>query len=261
MNFSLGFSPCPNDTFIFYALLYRKIDTAGLSFTSVMEDVETLNEMALAEKLDITKMSFAAFPLVQQNYSLLDSGSALGNNCGPLVISKRKISAGEVSECTAAIPGEHTTAHFLFNRFFPGVKSKRQMIFSKIEDAVLMNESDLGVIIHENRFTYEGKGLQKVVDLGELWEEQTGLPIPLGGIFMRKKYGKEMTMHVETLIRNSVLYAFSHPDETIPFVKEHSQEMDEEVIWQHIHLYVNNYSVSLGDKGRKAVEEFLAREK
>jgi 1,4-dihydroxy-6-naphthoate synthase len=258
MKLSIGFSPCPNDTFIFFALLHQKINTHGFEFSSVMEDVETLNKNALAGKLDISKLSFAMYPKVHFLYRLLNSGSALGNHCGPLLISERNFTKEEIPSATVAIPGENTTAHFLFNRFFPDVKEKREMIFSEIEDALLKKETDLGVIIHENRFTYEKKGLKKVADLGELWEEQTGLPIPLGGIFIRKDFPEEVITAIDEMISESVQYAFSHPEEAIEYVKKYSQEMEEKVMWQHIHLYVNDYTVSLGERGHAAIQKFLS---
>lgn len=258
MKLSLGFSPCPNDTFIFFALLHNKIDTRGLEFIPVIEDVESLNRKALNNELEVTKLSFAAYPHVRHHYRLLDAGSALGNNCGPLLISKRKISDEEIQESTVAIPGKYTTANFLFSFFFPRVKSTQEMIFSSIEEALLNEETDLGVIIHENRFTYEKKGLLKVADLGELWERETNFPIPLGGIFAKTNLGDEIISTVDYLIRESVLYAFAHPQEAIEYVKKYSQEMEEAVMWQHIHLYVNDYSISLGEKGRAAIEKFLS---
>lgn len=258
MKLSLGFSPCPNDTFIFFALLHNKIDTRGLEFTAVIEDVQSLNRKALNNELEVTKLSFAAYTLVRHHYQLLDAGSALGSNCGPILISKRKISAEEIPKCSVAIPGEFTTANFLLNFFFPRVKSKREMIFSEIEEALLTERADLGVIIHENRFTYEKKGLQKVADLGELWEQETNLPIPLGGIFAKTNLGEEVIGTVDDVIRESVLYAFAHPEEAMHYVKQYSQEMDEAVMRLHIKLYVNDYTVSLGEKGRAAVEKFLS---
>jgi 1,4-dihydroxy-6-naphthoate synthase len=257
MKLTLGFSPCPNDTFIFFALLYHKIDTHGLEFIPVIDDVEALNRKALNGELDVTKLSFAMYRQVQNQYQLLDSGSALGNNCGPLLISKRKIPKEEISNCEVAIPGDHTTAHFLFNFFFPRMKTKREMIFSEIENALLREETDLGVIIHENRFTYEKKGLKKVADLGELWERKTNFPIPLGGIFVKKNIPSEIISLIDKLIRESVQYAFAHPEEAIEYVKHYSQEMEEEVMWQHIRLYVNDYTISLGEKGHAAIEKFL----
>ncbi len=258
MKFSLGFSPCPNDTFIFFALLHNKIDTRGFEFVPVIEDVETLNRKALRNELDVTKLSFATYTQVQQHYYLLDAGSALGNNCGPLLISKREIHTEEIPGCTVAIPGEHTTANFLFSFFFPRVKAKREMVFSAIENSLLEDDVDMGVIIHENRFTYEKKGLKKVADLGELWEQQTKLPIPLGGIFAKKNLGEEIIITLDRLIRDSVLYAFAHPEEAIEYVKQYSQEMKEAVMWQHIKLYVNDYTVQLGEKGNAAIEKFLS---
>lgn len=258
MKFTVGFSPCPNDTFIFYALLHHKINTSGLEFEPVMEDVETLNRKAFKTELDITKMSFAAYKLVQDQYQLLDAGSALGYNCGPILISKRKIAEAEVNGCSVAIPGRNTTANFLLSFFFPSLKEKKEMIFSSVEDSVLNEQADLGVIIHENRFTYEKKGLRKVADLGELWEEKTKFPIPLGGIFVKSTMSSEIARKIDSIIRDSVIYAFDHPEEAIEFVKQHSQEMDEEVMWQHIRLYVNDYTISLGETGKAAVNEFLA---
>lgn len=257
MNLTLGFSPCPNDTFIFYALLHEKIDMKGIRFTPVIEDVETLNRKAFLGELDITKISFAAYLQLQERYILMNSGSALGNNCGPLLISKRKLELAEVANCSVAIPGNHTTANFLFNAFFPVHGNKKELIFSEIENAVLQEETDLGVIIHENRFTYEQKGLKKVADLGELWEQTTGHPIPLGGIAIKRSISADLAGTVDDLIRKSVLYAFAHPDEAIAYVRTYSQEMDEAVMWQHIHLYVNDFTISLGERGKSAINKFF----
>jgi 1,4-dihydroxy-6-naphthoate synthase len=257
MQLTLGFSPCPNDTFIFYGLLNQKVDAGGIEWRPVIEDVQALNEMALRCELDVTKMSFAAFASLQTHYSLLDSGSALGSNCGPLVISRHPLSVDLIRECSVALPGSNTTAHYLFERYFPGNRRKKQLIFSEIETAVLDGVAEAGVIIHENRFTYEKKGLHKVVDLGLLWEQETGLPIPLGGIFMKRDYSHELMQRVTGAIRESVRYAMAHPDEAMAFVRTYSQEMDEEVMWQHIRLYVNDFSISLGESGNAAVRRFL----
>jgi 1,4-dihydroxy-6-naphthoate synthase len=258
MKFTLGFSPCPNDTFIFYALLHNKIDTKGLEFFPVIQDVESLNRKAFAGSLDITKLSFATYFHVQHLYQLLDSGSALGSNCGPLLISKKEINAEDIPKCSIAIPGANTTASMLFNFFYPKAKNRVEMLFSEVEDAVLNGTTDLGVIIHENRFTYEKRGLKKVEDLGELWELATGFPIPLGCIAANKHLPLEIITTVESLIRESVLYAIAHEDEVIPFVKKYSQSMDEEVMWKHIRLYVNDFTISLGEKGNAAVNHFLS---
>ena len=257
MNLSLGFSPCPNDTFIFFALLHCKVDTKGLKFNPVITDVEELNRKALHEELDITKISFAAYLYLQDHYLLLNSGSALGNNCGPLLISKKDIEANQVPQHSVAIPGKFTTANFLFNAFFPNHGEKKEMVFSEIEDAVLKEVTDLGIIIHENRFTYQKKGLKKVADLGELWEQTTLHPIPLGGIAMKRNIDSSLHDTVNHLIRESVLYAMNHPSEAIEFVRFHCREMDEKVMWQHINLYVNDYTIDLGEKGKSAIDYFF----
>lgn len=270
---SLGFSPCPNDCFIFDALLHGKIDTEGLRFKPVIEDVESLNKKALKNKLDITKLSFFAFAQVQKKYSLLDSGSALGFGVGPLVIAKphplspllpREKGAGV--EVKVAIPGKNTTANLLFSLAYPKLKNKTEILFSEIEDAVLKGKFDLGVIIHESRFTYEQKGLKKIIDLGEWWEKKTKSPIPLGGIVINKNISgvetqdfASLQQQINRIIRRSVEFAFANPESSKAFVKKHAQEMDDEVIKQHIHLYVNKYSVSLGTKGRKAVNLLLKK--
>ncbi|MBI3512070.1 MAG: 1,4-dihydroxy-6-naphthoate synthase [Bacteroidetes bacterium] len=271
MNISLGFSPCPNDCFIFDAIVNKRIDTQGIDFDLVMEDVETLNKKAFHSEIDITKLSFHAFAHCTENYFLLNSGSALGINCGPLLISKRKISKEEIAEgnLCIAIPGKFTTANLLFGLAFPNAKLKTEMIFSEIENALLNEKADAGLIIHENRFTYEEKGLKKIIDLGEYWEEKTrstssgqaGHPIPLGGIVMKRKFSNEIQHRVDALIRASVEYAFVHPDACMPFVRAHAQEMSEEVMMKHIELYVNEFSVDLGKEGRSAVEELFSTAK
>ncbi|MEP7277608.1 MAG: 1,4-dihydroxy-6-naphthoate synthase [Bacteroidota bacterium] len=258
MNLILGFSPCPNDTFIFDALVNRKIDTGDLSFEPVLEDVQTLNKWAIAGKLGISKISYGVLPLVLEAYRVLNAGGALGKGVGPLLITKNELSgAEEVNEKTIAIPGENTTAHMLFSLAYPGAQRKEFMIFSGIEDAVTHNRADLGVIIHENRFTYMQKGLKKVVDLGEYWEKETHCPIPLGGIVIKKSYDTALQKRVDVLIRQSVEYAFLHYPDLAVYVKQHSQEMEEQVMRQHIDLYVNNYSLDLGRAGKDAVKKLL----
>lgn len=257
---TIGFSPCPNDCFIFYAMIHGKIDTEGLQFKVIMEDVETLNQMAFKGDLDITKLSYHAFAYLRDNYRLLDAGSALGNNCGPLLISKQspehilKQLQTQDSKLKIAIPGKYTTANFLLSLAFPLAKDKFEFVFSEIEDAVLSEEVDVGLIIHENRFTYEQKGLKKVIDLGEWWETETQLPIPLGGIVIKKDISEDIVNKVNRVLRKSVEYAFEKPKESLPFVKKHAQEMSEEVMYKHIHLYVNKYSVDLGEDGKKAID-------
>lgn len=257
MKLSLGFSPCPNDTFIFDALVNHKIDTGSFEFDVVHEDVQTLNRWALQKKLDISKVSYGVWPLLQNNYVLLDSGGALGKGVGPLLISKNNIVLKDIDQLMIAIPGEQTTANLLFSLAFPKATRKKYMVFSEIEGAVLEGIVDCGVIIHENRFTYMQRGLIKQMDLGEFWEQKTKSPIPLGGIVMRKEFGEEMRQEMNDLIRTSVLYAQKNYPVLTDYVKQHAQEMQESVMRQHIDLYVNQYSISLGEEGRKAVDVLL----
>ncbi|HVI46554.1 MAG TPA: 1,4-dihydroxy-6-naphthoate synthase [Chitinophaga sp.] len=257
MHLSLGFSPCPNDTFIFDAMVNNKIDTKGLTFDTQLEDVETLNRWALEGKLPITKLSFAVYLKVKEQYDLLNSGSALGRGCGPLLIAKRDIPRDEIKDLTIAIPGENTTANLLFSIAFPEAKKKKIMVFSDIENAVLNGEADAGVIIHENRFTYQLKGLVKLMDMGEFWEETTGSPIPLGGIFIRKDVPADVRAKVDTLIHESLQHAYRHYPQLSDYVKSHAQEMDEQVMRQHIDLYVNDFSLDLGTEGKAAVTSLM----
>ena len=257
MKFSLGFSPCPNDTFIFDALVNKKIDTEGIEFDLHLEDVETLNQWALQGKLDVSKISYGVLPLLLPQYELLDAGGALGKGVGPLLIAREPVALTKVPDCRIAIPGQRTTAHLLFSLAFPEARKKEFMVFSGIEDAVLSGAVDCGVIIHENRFTYQQKGLVRLLDLGEYWERETGAPIPLGGIVLRKGYDASLSRKINSLIRKSLEFAFSHYPELPDFVRSHAQEMDERVMRQHIDLYVNNYSLSLGAEGEKAIETLL----
>ena len=252
MKLTLGFSPCPNDTFIFDALVHHKIDTEGLEFEVIFADVEQLNKWAFQGKLDITKLSYNAFTHCVNDYALLDSGSALGNNCGPLLIKKPNTIL--TKESKIAIPGKYTTANMLLNIAFPNHQNKVEILFSEIENNVLEGKVDAGLIIHENRFTYEDKGLEKVKDLGEFWEEETGLPIPLGGIVTNRRLPLATQQKIERVLRKSVEFAFENPNSSADYVKFHAQEMGKEVVDAHIALYVNNYSISLGEQGRKAVE-------
>ena len=255
MKLTLGFSPCPNDTFIFDALVNKKIDTDGLEFEPVLEDVETLNQWALQGKLDITKISFPALFQSLDSYVLLNAGSALGKGVGPLLISKESVphSLADVQQSTIALPGINTTANLLFSFAWPGALNKKFMIFSEIENAVINNETDLGVIIHENRFTYQQKGMHRVMDLGEYWEEKMKTPIPLGGIAISQSVKRLTALKVNELIRKSLEYAFANYPLITDYVKQHSQEMSEEVMRQHIDLYVNNFSIDLGAEGKQAI--------
>jgi 1,4-dihydroxy-6-naphthoate synthase len=255
MKLSLGFSPCPNDCFIFDAMVHHKIDTEGLEFDVVMEDVEALNQRAFRQEPDITKLSFHAFLYVQENYILLKSGSALGFNCGPLLIQRSEDPAiQKLEEARIAIPGKNTTANFLLSLAYPNAKNKTEVLFSEIEQGVLDGKYDAGLIIHESRFTYEQKGLKKIMDLGEFWESLIHAPIPLGGIVARRKFDNELLQKISRVIRKSLEYAYANTADVMPYVKEHAQEMSEEVMEKHIGLYVNQYSLDLGETGAKAVE-------
>lgn len=262
MKLTLGYSPCPNDCFIFDALIHNKIDTEGLSFDVELGDVETLNQKALKGELDITKLSFHAYAYSMENYILLKAGSALGFNCGPLLIEKqnsgnRKQENGLPvlsSDLKIVIPGKMTTANFLLSLAYPHLKNKTELVFSDIEYSVLSGKADAGLIIHENRFTYEQKGLKKIIDLGEFWDSLIHAPIPLGGIVIKRNLDSKLQQKVNTLIKKSVEFAFANPESSMPYVKKHAQEMSEEVMKKHINLYVNKFSVDLGEEGTNAVK-------
>ena len=259
MKLTLGASPCPNDCFIIDAIVHRRIDLEGLEFDVRLDDVETLNRAAFAGQLDVTKLSYHAFAFCADRFLALNAGSALGRHCGPLLIARRAIDPEEVAagSLSIAIPGHYTTANFLLGFAFPAAVNRAEMVFSDIEGAVQSGAVDAGVIIHENRFTYEAKGLLKIIDLGEHWEQRTGFPIPLGGIVASRELPAEVIARVDRVFRRSVEFAFANPDASLPFVREHAQEMSEEVMFQHIRLYVNVYSVDLGIDGKRAVTLLL----
>jgi 1,4-dihydroxy-6-naphthoate synthase len=263
MRLSLGFSPCPNDCFMFDALVHGRIDCEGLEFSVRLADIEALNASAFAREADITKLSFHAYAYCADDYVLLDAGSALGRNCGPLLISRREISTTEVSagRLRIAIPGKYTTANFLLSLAFPQAANKTECLFSEIEDGVLDGAFDAGLIIHENRFTYADRGLKKIVDLGEFWESETGAAIPLGGIVVSRRLPTEVRARVNRVLRRSVEYAFANRTASLPFVRGHAQAMTDDVMYKHIDLYVNEYSVDLGAEGRRAVQVLFERAK
>jgi 1,4-dihydroxy-6-naphthoate synthase len=266
MRLSLGFSPCPNDTFIFDAMIHHKIDTEGLDFEVFYDDVETLNQKAMHGELDITKLSYHAFAYVADKYVLMDAGSALGFGVGPLLISDFEISISDLQSGTIrngkseirnpliGIPGKYTTANFLLGTAFPNATNKVELVFSDIESAVLDGRVDIGLIIHENRFTYQDKGLKKIIDLGDYWEKETGCAIPLGGIVANRRLTLDVQHKINRVIRRSVEFAFENPKSGLEFIRSHAQEMSEEVMYKHIELYVNKYSVDLGVEGRKAIK-------
>jgi 1,4-dihydroxy-6-naphthoate synthase len=259
MKLTLGASPCPNDCFIIDAIVHRRVDLEGLEFDVRLDDVEALNRAAFAGQLDVTKLSYHAFAFCADRFVALNAGSALGRNCGPLLISKRRIDPEEVAGggLAIAIPGQYTTANFLLGFAFPAATNRTEMVFSDIEGAVLSGAADAGVIIHENRFTYGAKGLLKIIDLGEHWEQRTGFPIPLGGIVASRTLPAAVIARVDRVFRRSVEYAFANPEASLPFVREHAQEMSEDVMYQHIRLYVNVYSIDLGVDGQRAVTLLL----
>ncbi len=257
MRLTLGFSPCPNDTFIFDALLHGKVDTEGLQFEPVIADVEELNQRAFDRSLQATKLSYHAFAFLLKDYALLEAGSALGNKVGPLLIARSPILDAEIPSCTIAIPGQYTTANFLFSLAFPDADKRQPMLFSDIEGAVLRGDADAGLIIHENRFTYAERGLVKLMDLGEYWESATKMPIPLGGIVVRRDLPEAVQQAVNRVMQRSVAYAMDHPKDSLEFVRKHAQEMEEKVMYQHIELYVNAFTRALGQPGRAAVQRMF----
>lgn len=257
MRLTLGFSPCPNDTFIFDAMVHGRIDTEGLEFDYFLSDVEELNRKALRADVDITKISYHAYAYVAQNYLILDAGSAIGNRNGPLLISKHRIGISELQGLRVAIPGKYTTANLLFSIAWPEVVNKTEYLFSKIEDALLKEEVDVGLIIHETRFTYYSRGLHKLADMGEYWESLTGLPVPLGAIVIRRDIPEDIAQKVNRVVRRSLEYAYKDSFASFDFVSGNAREMDSTVMNNHIKLFVNEYTLNLGDKGREAIVELF----
>ena len=254
-EFSLGYSPCPNDTFIFYALIHNRL-TYDIEFRETLEDVETLNRLALNKEFDVTKASFHGFGFLRDEYCLLHSGSALGCGCGPLIVARSRIDRNKLGTKKIAIPGRMTTAYLLLRLFAPDAKNIVEMPFDRILNAVSMGTVDAGLIIHESRFTYPQYDLIKLIDLGDWWENETGLPIPLGGIFARRDLGAAVIAKIDRLIRQSVEYALQHPEDAREYIKKNSQELDDDIIDRHIKLYVNDYTLDIGD-GIVAVEKLL----
>lgn len=256
---TLGFSPCPNDTFVFHALVHDRIPGSSVKVHPRLEDVETLNQLAFDGVLDVTKVSFGALPYLLDDYVLLRSGGALGRGCGPLIVSRELIAVDALGDATIAIPGRYTTANLLFRLFCPEAAPGQERQYDEIMPAVEQGEVDAGLIIHESRFTYPDHGLRKVVDLGEWWEESTGSPIPLGAIVAHRRLGQERIDAIESAIRESVQMAFDDPSATDDYVREHAQELSAEVMRSHIELYVNEFSVEIGESGERAIGELFAR--
>jgi 1,4-dihydroxy-6-naphthoate synthase len=257
MKLTLGFSPCPNDTFIFDAMVHGRIDTEGLEFDYFLADVEELNRKAMASEVDITKISYHAYAYVAKNYLILDSGSALGYRNGPLLIAKNEIGTSDLEKRKIGIPGKYTTANLLFSIVWPDVKNKVEYLFSDIDKAIMNEEVDAGLIIHETRFTYYKKGLHKLADMGELWEQLTGMPIPLGAIVINRNIPEETALKVNRVLRRSLEYAYKDSIASYDFVAGNAKEMDSTVMNNHIKLFVNEFSLDLGEKGREAIYELF----
>lgn len=256
---SLGYSPCPNDTFIFYALTHGLIPTPGFTVKERLEDVETLNRLALDGLLDLTKVSYHALGHLRDRYALLRCGGALGRGCGPLIIAPAETTMAQLRGRRIAIPGKLTTANLLLQLHGEGYDDLLVLPFDRIMPALLSGAAEAGVIIHESRFTYQAAGFHEILDLGAWWEKDTGLPIPLGGILARRDLGRDTITAVDRALRTSLAYAWRHPDEPRDYIKEHAQELEDQVIDAHIALYVNDYSLDLGPAGISAVETLLRR--
>jgi 1,4-dihydroxy-6-naphthoate synthase len=257
---TLGYSPCPNDTFIFYAFTHGRCNNFGLQFAKpFLEDVETLNVWAMEHRLDVTKLSFHALGHVLDEYCLLKAGSALGRGCGPLVVAKPGNIPKNLAEARIAIPGRFTTAALLFRMYSPACTDLVEMKFDEIMAAIRDDSVDGGVIIHEGRFTYNQMALVCLQDLGQWWEELSGHPIPLGCIAAKRSLGADRIARIEGAIRKSIEFAWDKPEQCLPYIRSYSQELEEEVVKSHINLYVNDFSMDIGIDGLAAVEEFLAR--
>lgn len=257
MKIRLNFSTCPNDTFMFDALVNGKIDTKGINFEAHMADIEELNSIAISEDVDVTKLSYAAYPLIKEKFKILTSGSALGYGSGPLLVSKHTIYPDELSSVTVAVPGEHTTANRLLNIAFPEISTKKYYLFSDISEAILSGEVDAGVLIHEERFTYASKGLRLVADLGSVWEDRFALPIPLGAIVINRNIDSATQNIINSLLVESIRYAFANPLSSRLFVKKYARELSDDTIDKHIKMFVNDFSLDIAVKGREAVSKLI----
>lgn len=253
----IHFTPCPNDTFMFFALVHGIVDSGSFNFIIHLADIEELNQLAFQGIPDVTKISIAAFPAMSENYELLTAGAAVGYENGPLVVSRKKLYPDELHDAVIAIPGENTTANLLLTMLFPAVRRKKVFLFSEIEEAVLDGEADAGLLIHETRFTYQEKGLRLVCDLGKEWEARKGVPVPLGGIAIRRSLDRNIRRKFNQLLEESIRIARKYPREPLDYMKKHAQELQEDVIYRHVHLYVNSFSEVLGEEGKRAIETLL----
>ncbi|MFI3265821.1 MAG: 1,4-dihydroxy-6-naphthoate synthase [Rikenellaceae bacterium] len=257
MTLRLAISTCPNDTFMFDALIHKRVDTMGLDFELTMCDIEELNQLADSSQVDICKISYGVYPQLKGRFRILSSGSALGRGNGPLLVSRHRLYKDELEGLKIAVPGLHTTANMLMTRLFGDNFERKPYLFSDIADVVLDDECEAGVLIHEGRFTYKNKGLSLVADLGAEWERVTSLPLPLGAIVVNNELSQEVSQKVDAVLRSSIEYAFASPMASYAFVKSNARELSDEVLKSHIDLFVNEFSVELGDDGRRAVQELL----
>ncbi|MFV0422369.1 1,4-dihydroxy-6-naphthoate synthase [Oleidesulfovibrio sp.] len=257
-QYSMGISPCPNDTFIFGALVQKLIPLPH-EYCVKLADVEELNAHAAQATLDITKLSIAAMPLVLENYILLRAGGALGRGCGPVLVARKDVPLESLAESTIAIPGRMTTANLLLSLHGMHNGPRPEMVFDEVMPAVAGGKVDAGVVIHEGRFTYEAHGLVKLLDLGAWWESSTGMPLPLGGIAVKRSLGPEVALQVEKAIRQSLEFAWKHPEVLREYIRNHAQEMDDAVIDSHIATFVNDYSMSLGAEGMEAIRTLITK--
>ena len=256
---TLGFSPCPNDTFIFHALVKGLVKVDGIAFSERLLDVESLNRLALSAVLDVTKVSFHLYGHIRDRYTLLTAGAALGRGCGPILVSRDHCPIDSLCSKPVALPGRYTTAALLLRLFAPQLENLVYMPFDRIMPAVAQGEAAAGVIIHESRFTFSEYGLQQLVDLGEWWENDTGCPIPLGGIVAKKSLGGELIQKLSGLIAASIDDAFANRQAPREYIRAHSQEMSDQVCDAHIGLYVNDFSRDLGDEGGRAVATLMEK--
>jgi 1,4-dihydroxy-6-naphthoate synthase len=259
MELSLGYSTCPNDTFIFYALACGQIKLPGLSFSSYLTDVEELNKAASSEKYDIVKLSYHAYSKLWEKYQILSAGSALGRGNGPLLVAKTKMPSGKLACSTVAIPGENTTAALLLKIAYPQILKTKTMLFSDIENAVIAGDVEAGLLIHENRFTYSSKGLIKIADLGEFWEKEENMPIPLGCIAIKRSLPYEIKQTVQQALRSSVEFALENNQKPLHYMRRYAQEMDDKIMTDHVGLYVNSYTRDIGNEGKEAIERLFLR--
>lgn len=257
MKISLNISTCPNDTFMFDALIHKRIDTKGYEFELTMEDIDLLNKEVAKGSVDVSKISYANYPNIAENYKILRSGGALGSGNGPLLVSRKKIYVDEIPYLKIGIPGEDTSANLLLNFASPEVKEKKVYLFSDVSEAIIGDEIDAGILIHEERFSFKEKGLSLVLDLGQNWEDKTGLLVPLGAIVINKRLDEKIQKEINDLIRESIDFAFKNPSLSYNFVKNNAKELSDDTIFKHIDMFVNEYSLDLGKKGVDSVLKFL----